>query len=67
MRALTRMAQGGANKNTLEEFLAQFKQQGIDPITLRERIRAQTAWREVIRRLYGSQRAFGGVQHHDAR
>lgn len=53
--SLTRMAQGGANKNTLEEFLAQFKQQGINPSTLKDRIRAQTAWREVIRHVYGSQ------------
>lgn len=52
--SLTRMAQGGGKKNTLEEFLAQFKEQGINPSTLRERIRAQTAWREVVRRVYGS-------------
>jgi peptidyl-prolyl cis-trans isomerase SurA len=52
--SLTRMAQGGANKNTLEEFLGQFKEQGINPSTLKERIRAQTAWREVVRRIYGS-------------
>ena len=52
--SLTRMAQGGANKNTLEEFLGQFKQQGINPSTLRDRIRAQTGWREVVRRVYGS-------------
>jgi peptidyl-prolyl cis-trans isomerase SurA len=53
--SLTRMAQGGANKNTLEQFLAQFKQQGIDPATLKDRIRAQTAWRDLIKRIYGSQ------------
>lgn len=52
--SLTRMAQGGANKNTLEEFLAQFKQQGINPSTLKDRIRAQTAWRELVKRVYGS-------------
>ena len=52
--SLTRMAQGGSNKNTLEEFLDQFKQQGINPATLKERIRAQTAWREVVRQVYGS-------------
>jgi peptidyl-prolyl cis-trans isomerase SurA len=52
--SLTRMAQGGANKNTLEEFLGQFKQQGINPSTLKERIRAQTAWRELVKRVYGS-------------
>ena len=52
--SLTRMAAGGANKNTLEQFLGQFKEQGINPTTLKERIRAQTAWREVVRRVYGS-------------
>jgi peptidyl-prolyl cis-trans isomerase SurA len=52
--SLTRMAQGGANKNSLEDFLSQFKDQGINPNTLKERIRAQTAWRELVRRVYGS-------------
>jgi peptidyl-prolyl cis-trans isomerase SurA len=52
--SLTRMAQGGANKNSLEDFLGQFKDQGINPSTLRERIRAQSAWREVVKRVYGS-------------
>jgi len=52
--SLTSMAQGGANKNTLEAFLEQFKAQGINPTTLKERIRAQTGWREVVRRIYGS-------------
>jgi peptidyl-prolyl cis-trans isomerase SurA len=52
--SLTRMAQGGAKKNTLEEFLGQFKEQGINPSTLRDRIRAQSGWREVVRRVYGS-------------
>ncbi len=53
-KVLTRMAQGGSKKNTLQEFLAQFQAQGINPSTLKFRIRAQTAWREVIRQLYGS-------------
>lgn len=52
--AMTRMAQGGGHTTTLEEFQNQFKAQGINPVTLRERIRAQTAWRQVIRRIYGS-------------
>jgi peptidyl-prolyl cis-trans isomerase SurA len=51
---LTRMAQGGANKNTLDEFLAQFKEQGINPSTLKDRIRAQSGWRELVKRVYGS-------------
>lgn len=51
---LTRMAAGGQKKNTLDEFLGQFREQGIDPVTLRERVRAQTAWREVVKRVYGS-------------
>jgi peptidyl-prolyl cis-trans isomerase SurA len=53
-KVLTRMAEGGQKKSTLKEFLASFQEQGINPSTLRERIRAQTAWRELIRRLYGS-------------
>lgn len=51
---LTRMAKGGGRDTTLEAFLGQFKSQGINPATLKERIRAQTAWREVVRRVYGS-------------
>jgi peptidyl-prolyl cis-trans isomerase SurA len=53
-KMLTRMAQGGSRKLTLKQFLSQFSNQGINPSTLRNRIRAQTAWRQVIRRLYGS-------------
>ena len=53
-QTLTRMAEGGQRKLTLQEFLAQFNTQGINPATLRDRIRAQTAWRQVIRRVYGS-------------
>lgn len=53
-QTLTRMAQVGPQKRTLEEFLASFKAQGINPATLKERIRAQTAWRSLIRRVYGS-------------
>jgi peptidyl-prolyl cis-trans isomerase SurA len=52
---LTRMAQGGGRKASLDEFLDSFRAQGVNPSTLRERIRAQTAWRDVVRRLYGSQ------------
>ena len=53
-KSLTRMAEGGSHKLTLQAFLAQFQQQSIDPSTLKDRIRAQAAWRELIRRLYGS-------------
>ncbi|NJM36081.1 MAG: hypothetical protein HC850_16910 [Rhodomicrobium sp.] len=52
---LTKMAQGGGRNTTLNEFLGSFSAQGINPSTLRERIRAQTAWRDVVRRLFGSQ------------
>ncbi len=51
---LTRMAQGGSRKLSLKEFLAQFSNQGINPSTLQNRIRAQSAWRQLIKRLYGS-------------
>jgi peptidyl-prolyl cis-trans isomerase SurA len=52
--SLTRMAKGGGRDTTLEAFLGQFSAQGVNPSTLKERIRAQTAWREVVRRVYGS-------------
>jgi peptidyl-prolyl cis-trans isomerase SurA len=51
---LTRMAQSGGKKRTLKEFLADFKAQGVNPETLKDRIRAQSAWRDVVRRVYGS-------------
>lgn len=51
---LTKMAEGGSKKQSLNEFLSQFSSQGVNPATLRERLRAQTAWRQVIRRVYGS-------------
>ena len=51
---LTKMAEGGQKKLSLNEFLAQFSAQGVNPVTLRQRLRAQTAWRQVIRRLYGA-------------
>lgn len=52
-QALTRMAEGGGQKRTLQEFLAGFTAQGINPSTLKDRIRSQIAWRELIRGLYG--------------
>jgi peptidyl-prolyl cis-trans isomerase SurA len=53
-QALTRMAEGGQRKLSLNEFLEQFKSQGVNTNTLKSRIKAQTAWRQVIRRVYGS-------------
>ena len=52
-QTLTRMAEGGQRKLTLNEFLAQFSEQGVNPVTLKAKIRASTAWRQVIRRIYG--------------
>jgi peptidyl-prolyl cis-trans isomerase SurA len=52
--AMTRMAQGNGRDVTLQQFQESFKQQGVNPVTLKDRIRAQTAWRQVIRRIYGS-------------
>jgi peptidyl-prolyl cis-trans isomerase SurA len=52
-QALTRMAEGGGQKRSLQEFLSSFTSQGINPSTLKERIRSQIAWRELIRGLYG--------------
>jgi len=51
---LMRMAEGGQRKLGLDEFLGQFSSQGVNPATLKSRLRAQTAWRQVIRRVYGS-------------
>ncbi len=51
-KAMTRMAQGGSQKRTLKEFMASFRAQGVNPSTLKERIRAQLAWRDLIRNLY---------------
>ena len=48
------MAQSGSQKRSLKKFLAGFRAQGVDPSTLKNRIRAQSAWRQVIRRVYGS-------------
>lgn len=52
-QALTAMAQGGQRKLSLDEFLGQFSQQGVNPKTLENKIRAQLSWRNVVRRLYG--------------
>lgn len=53
--ALTQMAKRGSDgKASLDDFLGQFKSQGVNPVTLKQRIKAQNAWREVIRRVYGS-------------
>jgi peptidyl-prolyl cis-trans isomerase SurA len=53
-QTLTQMAQGGQKQLSLDDFLKQFSSQGVNPNTLRERIRAQLAWRDVIRRVYGA-------------
>lgn len=51
---LTRMAQAGERKLSLQEFLGQLSSQGINPNTLKARIKAQHAWRQVIRQVYGA-------------
>lgn len=51
---LTAMAQGGQQKLSLKDFLGQFTERGINPKTLREKIRAQMAWAQVVRQVYGS-------------
>ncbi len=50
---LTQMAKSGNKDRSLEEFLGAFRKQGVNPQTMRQRIRAQIAWRDVIRKLYG--------------
>lgn len=43
------------NKMTDQQFTQHLKSMGVDITTMRERLRAQHAWREVIRRKYASQ------------
>lgn len=43
------------NKMTEEQFANHLKGQGIDPLTMKARLRAQSAWRDVIRRRFGHQ------------
>jgi peptidyl-prolyl cis-trans isomerase SurA len=52
-----KLVQGIAERNklTLEQFSAHVKQAGFDISTLRERLRADQVWRELIRRRYGAQ------------
>jgi peptidyl-prolyl cis-trans isomerase SurA len=50
---LAQMAKASNNDRTVEEFLSAFKAQGVDPATMREKVRAQLAWRDTIRKLYG--------------
>ena len=52
-RALKEIA--ARNKMTEEQFAAQVKGQGIDVNTMREKFRAQGAWREVVRRRFAAQ------------
>jgi peptidyl-prolyl cis-trans isomerase SurA len=51
---LTRMAQASDKDRTLEQFFGTLRAQGVDPNTLKDRVRAQSAWRDVVRRVYGS-------------
>jgi peptidyl-prolyl cis-trans isomerase SurA len=43
------------NKMSEEQFAQQVKSQGVDIATMRERFRAQSAWREVVRRRFSAQ------------
>ena len=43
------------NKMTEQQFIQQVKGQGFDISTMRERFKAQSAWREVIRRRFSAQ------------
>ena len=43
------------NKMTVEQFAEHLKGQGIDARTMKGRLRAQSVWRDVIRRKYGPQ------------
>ena len=52
-----RMVQGIADRNkmTIDQFAQQVKSTGFDISTLRERLRSEQAWREVVRRRFGAQ------------
>jgi peptidyl-prolyl cis-trans isomerase SurA len=54
---IKRMLQGIADRNkmTIDQFAQQVKSTGFDISTLRERLRSEQAWREVIRRRFGAQ------------
>jgi len=52
-KRIAAMAKSGNKDRSVSEFLKAFEQQGINPDTMRQRIRAQLAWRDVIRKLYG--------------
>lgn len=43
------------NKMTEQQFADHLKGQGIDPVSMKARLRAQSAWRDVIRRRFGHQ------------
>lgn len=53
-QALSARAKGPDGKVNLEGFYAQFESDGINRKTVQEVIRAQLAWRDVIRRSYGA-------------
>ncbi len=50
---LKRMASSVTEGQTVDEFLAAFRKQGVGEETIRQRMRAQIAWRDVIRKIYG--------------
>jgi len=54
---MKRMLQSIADRNkmTIDQFAQQVKSTGFDISTLRERLRGEQAWREVIRRRFGAQ------------
>jgi len=52
-KRLTAMAKAGDKDRTLNDFLQAFRKQGINADTIKQRIRAQLAWRDVIRKIYG--------------
>jgi peptidyl-prolyl cis-trans isomerase SurA len=53
---LTAVLKGLADRNkmTLEQFQQHLKGSGVDISTMRERMRAQFAWRDVVRRRFGA-------------
>lgn len=50
---LKRMANSVKEGQTADEFLAAFRKQGVGEETIRQRMRARLAWRDVIRKIYG--------------
>jgi peptidyl-prolyl cis-trans isomerase SurA len=51
---LSAMAKAGKAKLTVKQFMGQFSRHGVNPRTVRHKIKAKIAWAQVVRKVYGS-------------